>query len=66
MANYIISDSCSIAKIPAIAIALHNCKLIEIVTNTMGIDLDDLEYDMLYNFMHNQIDPFVTKEMNYN
>ena len=34
--------------------------------DSMGIDLDDEEYDMLYNFVHNELDPFVTKERNCN
>lgn len=34
--------------------------------DSMGIDTNDEEYDMLYNFMHNQIDPFCTRDRNYN
>jgi hypothetical protein len=40
--------------------------LSDFMHNSMGIDFNDEEYDMLYNFMHNQIDPFVTRERNYN
>jgi hypothetical protein len=40
--------------------------LSDFMHNSMGIDLNDEEYDMLYNFMHNQIDPFCTRERNYN
>ena len=34
--------------------------------DSMGIDLNDEEYDMLTNFMLNELDPFVTKERNCN
>ena len=38
----------------------------EFMLDSMGVLFDDDEYDMLYNFMQNKLDPFVTKERNHN
>jgi hypothetical protein len=42
-------------------------KLHDFLFRSLGCALDeDEDYDMLYNFMHNQLDPFCTRDRNYN
>jgi hypothetical protein len=34
--------------------------------DSMGIDLDDQEYDMVHTFLHDTLDKFITRDRNYN
>ena len=40
--------------------------LYEFMYKSLGIMFEDEEYDILYNFILNELDPFITKERNYN
>ena len=43
-----------------------NLRLNVFLEDSLGVSLNDEEYDLLRDFLYDQLDPFLTKERNYN